>query len=166
MASQNLPGFAVMRAHGFEPPVKAALAVTGIGSMIVAFFGAHSFNMAAITAAICMGEDTHPDPKQRWKVGIIYGAIWVVLGLSATLLTGPIMAMPTAIIATIAGLALFTPLTGAMGQALGHEPTRFAAVVTIVVASSGITAFGIAAAFWGLLAGLLLVGLEHLKSKA
>jgi benzoate membrane transport protein len=83
MASQNLPGFAVLRASGYTPPVQAALGVTGIGSAVAALFGAHTFNMAAITAAICLGDDVHPDKSQRWKVGIAYAFFWAMLGCSA-----------------------------------------------------------------------------------
>lgn len=163
MASQNLPGFAVMRAHGFEPPVNAALGVSGIGSAIIALFGAHTFNMAAITAAICMGDDVHRDPAQRWKVGLAYGAIWLLLGFFGPVIIATILAMPPAIIAVVAGLALIAPLMGAVASSFEAPDTRFAAAVTFTVTASGIAAFGIGAAFWGLMAGLLAHGLERLR---
>ncbi len=81
MASQNLPGFATLRAAGYEPPVNSALGVTGGLSALSGLFGAHTTSMAAITAAICMGPDVHPDPAQRWRVGLAYGAVWAALGL-------------------------------------------------------------------------------------
>ena len=163
MASQNLPGFAVMRAHGFQPPVNAALGVSGIGSAVIALFGAHTFNMAAITAAICMGDDVHRDPAQRWKVGLAYAAVWATLGLSGPVIIGAILAMPPAIVAVVAGLALIAPLMGAVASSFEAPETRFAAATTFIVTASGIAAFGIGAAFWGLVAGLLAHGLERLK---
>jgi benzoate membrane transport protein len=125
MASQNLPGFATMRAAGYEPPVAPALTVTGLISAIAALFGAHTVNMAAITAAICMGDDVHPDRSQRWKVGLAYCAVWVVLGL-----TGPVViahphrpaprADDGACRARLAG-----PLMGALTGAFAKPDQRF-----------------------------------------
>jgi benzoate membrane transport protein len=163
MASQNLPGFAVLRASGYHPPVAAALGVTGVGSAIAALFGAHTFNMAAITAAICLGDDVHPDKSKRWQVGIAYSAVWIMLGLFGPVIIPTIAAMPGAIIATVAGLALITPLIGAAASAFEQPATRFAAAATFIVTASGIAAFGIGAAFWGLMAGLLVHGLDRLK---
>ena len=161
MASQNLPGFAVMRAAGYEPPVTRALAVTGGLSGLAAVFGAHPINMAAITAAICLGDDVHPDRAQRWKVGLAYAGVWVLLGLFSPWLIALIAAMPPALIATIAGLALLGPLTGALTAAFAAERDRFAAVATLTVTASGVAAFGIGAAFWGLTAGLAIHALER-----
>ena len=122
MASQNLPGFAVLRATGYTPPVRPALLVTGGGSALAALWGAHTFNMAAITAAICLDPSTEPDPTRRWRVGVVYGAFWVALGLMGSLILPAILAMPPEIVATVAGLALIAPLIGAAAQAF--EPTR------------------------------------------
>ncbi len=165
MASQNLPGFAVVRAHGYTPPVSAALGVTGIGSAIAGLFGSHTFNMAAITAAICLGDDVHPDKSKRWQVGLAYGAIWILLGLSGPVIIATIIAMPKAIIAVVAGLALVTPFIGAVASAFDSQDTRFAAATTFIVTASGIAAFGVAAAFWGLLAGLLVHLMDNLKRR-
>lgn len=164
MASQNLPGFAVMRAAGYEPPVARALTVTGGLSGVAALFGAHPVNMAAITAAICLSDDVHPDRGQRWKVGIAYAGIWVLLGLFGPAVLGLIAAMPGALIATIAGLALLTPLMGAASAAFSPAEGRFAAATTFVITASGVAAFGIGAAFWGLMAGLVLHGLDRLRA--
>lgn len=163
MASQNLPGFAVLRANGYAPPVSATLGVTGVGSAIAGLFGAHTFCMAAITASICLDDAAHPDKAQRWKVGLIYAAIWVCLGLFGPLIISVILAMPKAVIATVAGLALVSPLIGAAISAFEQPDTRFAAATTFVVTASGIAAFGVGAAFWGLMAGLLVVLLDKLK---
>jgi benzoate membrane transport protein len=163
MASQNLPGFAVMRAHGYAPPVAASLGVTGIGSMITALFGSHTFNMAAITAAICMGDDVHPDKSKRWRVGLAYGVMWILLGLFGPIIIPTIAAMPKAIIAVVAGLALITPLMGALASAFENTGTRFAAAATFIVTASGIASFGIGAAFWGLVTGLLVHFMDRAK---
>ena len=160
MASQNLPGFATMRAHGFEPPVNRALAVSGGISPVAALFGAHTVNMAAITAAICMGDDVHPDKTQRWKVGIIYAVVWVALGLCSPAILALLAALPPEVMGALVALALLGPLTGALAGAYSPQDTRFAATMTLVVTASGIAVFGIGAAFWGLSAGLAVWLLE------
>lgn len=163
MASQNLPGFAVMRAAGYAPPVRSALAVTGGLSGLAALFGAHTINMAAITAAICLGPDVHPDARQHWRVGVAYGAIWIGLGLVSPLVIAVLAALPAELLAAIVGLALLSPLTGALAGAFTPEPTRFAAALTLAVTASGVAAFGVGAAFWGLMAGLAMQGLERFR---
>lgn len=161
MASQNLPGFATMRAAGFEPPVRPALGVTGGISAIAALFGAHTVNMAAITAAICMGDDVHPDRNQRWKVGLAYAGIWVCLGLFSPVIIAVLGALPPALMAALVALALLGPLTGALTGAFAVAEQRFAAAFTLAVTGSGVAAFGIGAAFWGLLAGLMIFAMER-----
>jgi benzoate membrane transport protein len=161
MASQNLPGFATMRAAGFEPPVRPALAVSGGISAVAALFGAHTVNMAAITAAICMGDDVHPDRSQRWKVGLAYAAVWVLLGLTGPWIIAILSALPPALMAGLVALALLGPLTGALTGAFAKPDQRFAATISLAVTGSGVAAFGIGAAFWGLLAGLAIWGLER-----
>ncbi len=160
MASQNLPGAAVIKAAGYEPPFASAMLTTGIASMLVAPLGAHTINLAAITAAICTGPDAHPDPKQRWKTGMAYCAIYGGLALLGAALVGLFAVFPPALIKTIAGLGLLGSLTGALGAALADENQRFAAVAAFVVTASGVTIAGIGAAFWGLTAGLLVLGLD------
>lgn len=163
MASQNLPGFAVLRANGYEAPVTAALGVTGIGSAIAGLFGAHTFSMAAITAAICVGDDVHPDKSVRWRVGLIYAAIWIALGVLGPVIIPTILTLPKSIVATIAGLALIMPLIGAIASAFEIPDTRFAAAATLIVTASGIAAFGVGAAFWGLVVGLMIYLMDPLK---
>lgn len=163
MASQNLPGFATMRAHGFAPPVARALGVTGGISALAALFGAHTVNMAAITAAICMGEDVHPDRDQRWKVGLAYGGVWVLLGLFSPAILALLAALPGEVMGALVALALLAPLTGALTGSFTAPDTRFAATVTLAVSGAGVAALGIGGAFWGLLAGLAVWGLERLR---
>ncbi|WP_283178392.1 benzoate/H(+) symporter BenE family transporter [Gemmobacter sp. 24YEA27] len=164
MASQNLPGFATMRASGYEPPVSPALGVTGGLSALAGLFGAHSVTMAAITAAICMGPDVHSDPARRWKVGIVYAAIWICLGLFSPMILMLLTALPAAVMVTLVALALLGPLTGALATACAAPDQRFSATLTLAVSASGMTAFGIGAAFWGLMAGIAIFGLERLHA--
>lgn len=163
MASQNLPGFATLRAHGYEPPVGPALVATGAASGVGALFGAHTVSMAAITAALCMGPEVHPDPRERWKAGLAYAAIWVGLGLAGPAVIAVLATLPPALMAALVGLALLGPLTGAAGTAFAAAETRFAAAVTLVVTASGVAVAGVGAAFWGLMAGLAVWGVERLR---
>lgn len=162
MASQNLPGFATMRAAGYTPPVRAALGVTGAISALAALFGAHTVNMAAITAAICMGDDVHPDRSQRWKVGLAYALVWIVLGLTGPVILALLGALPPALMTALVALALLGPLMGALTGAFSQPEQRFAATITLSVAASGVAIAGVGAAFWGLLAGLVVWGMERL----
>ncbi|MGV8952553.1 MAG: benzoate/H(+) symporter BenE family transporter [Cypionkella sp.] len=166
MASQNLPGFAVMRAAGYEPPVRAALGMTGVLSALAGLFGAHPISMAAITAAICLGDDTHPDPAERWKTGIIYAGFWALLGFLGPVILPVLAALPPALMTALVALALLGPLMGALTGGFTPVSTRFAAVMTLVVTASGVTVFGIGAAFWGLAAGILIVVMERLKPRS
>ena len=165
MASQNLPGFAVLQAAGYRPPARSILAVTGIASLLTAPFGAHSSTLAAITASICTGPDVHPDPGRRWLTGPVYALCYLVLALFGASLVELFAAMPPALITTVAGVALIGPLGGALAAALAVERQRFAAVLTLVVTASGVSVLGIGAPFWGLLAGLIVLGLDGLAAR-
>ena len=163
MASQNLPGFATLRARGYTAPVRPALITTGGLSALGGLFGAHTISMAAITAALCLGDEVHPDRDQRWKVGLVYGAIWVALGLLSPVILTLIAALPQPLVTAVVGLALLGPLMGALTQSFATPDSRFAATVTLVVTGSGLIAFGIGAAFWGLLAGLAVHVMSRVK---
>ena len=165
MASQNLPGAAVIRAAGYEPPFTAALLVTGLASIVIAPFGAHTINLAAITAAICTGPDAHPDPAQRWKTGVAYFFVYAGLAALGASLVGLFAVFASALIKTIAGLGLLGSLAAALGSAVGDERQRFAGIMAFAVTASGIALFGIGAAFWGLVAGLLVVAFDGLGSQ-
>lgn len=162
MASQNLPGFAVLRASGYTPPSRPILAVSGLASVVTAFFGAHTSNLAAISAAICTGPDTHPDPTKRWMVGPFYTLCYLVIAAFSAALIGLIAALPPELIRTVAGLALMGAFAGALSSALSEPSRIFPAVLTLAVTASGLTLFGIGSAFWGLAAGLLALGLDSL----
>jgi len=162
MASQNLPGFAVLRAAGYSPPSRSILAVTGLASLMTAAAGAHTSNLAAITAAICTGPDAHPDSGKRWLGGIFYALGYGILAVFGASVVTMFASFPEALIAMIAGIALTGPLASALAASLTEERHRFAAIVTFAVTASGISAVGIGSAFWGLVAGLVIFGLESI----
>jgi benzoate membrane transport protein len=162
MASQNLAGFAVLRAAGYEAlPIRPILATTGLSSVITAFFGAHTGNLGAISAAICTGPDTHPDPAKRWMAGLVYAACYVLLALFGASVIAVIAALPPALVRTVAGLALLGAFSGAAGSAFRDEALRFPAILTFAVTASGLALAGIGSAFWGLGAGLLVLAIDR-----
>ncbi|MBC7477140.1 MAG: benzoate/H(+) symporter BenE family transporter [Pseudorhodobacter sp.] len=166
MASQNLPGFATMRAAGYEPPVRPALMTTGLLSALAGLSGAHTISMPAITAAICLGPDVDPNPRTRWKVGLAYAAVWVLLGLLSPLILPLLHALPPQIMVLLVALALLGPLMGSLTGAYLSPTSRFAATITLAVTASGTAIFGIGAAFWGLVAGLAIYMLESHTRKS
>lgn len=153
MASQNLPGIAVMKANGYEPPVATVFVSTGLASILAAPFGGHTLNFAAITAAMCAGPDAHPDPSRRWIASFTTGVAYFVLGLGATLAAALIAVAPPVLIQAATGLALLGAFGGALAGATAVPAHRDAAMVTFVTAASGLSFLGIGAAFWGLIAG-------------
>jgi benzoate membrane transport protein len=163
MASQNLPGFAVLRASGYLPPVSGILIATGLGSMISAPFGGHAVNTAAITASLATGPDSHPDSGQRWKIAYPYFVLYVAVGLAAMSFVTILGALPKELVAAIAGLALFSPLMSGMSAMVKDSADVEAALVTFLVTASGVTMFGVGAAFWGLVAGMVIWGVKKLK---
>jgi benzoate membrane transport protein len=161
MASQNLPGFAVLKAAGYSVPSRSILTVTGLASLLTAGVGAHTSNLAAITASICTGPDAHPDKDKRWLCGPFYAGGYAVLAIFGASLVALFASFPEALIATVAGIALTGPLVNALGASLKDNGDRFAAVVTFAVTASGMSVFGIGSAFWGLIAGLVVYGLDR-----
>lgn len=158
LASQNLPGLVVLRAAGYAPPAGKLIFWGGLTSMLLAPFGAHGVNLAAITAAICTGPDAHPDAERRWTVGVLYGLIYLVVALFAAPLAGLFIAMPTGALAVITGLALIAPLTGSLTGMMGMAEDREAAVLTFAATASGVALFGVGSAFWGLTVGFIALG--------
>lgn len=161
MASQNVPGMGVLAANGFRPPLRPVLLTTGTATVLGASFGAFTVNLAAITAALTAGPDADPDPGRRWIAATAAGISYVVLGLGAGLATALVASAPPLLIEAVAGLALLGALGGALTAALEAPQVREPALVTFVVSASAVTAFGLSAAFWGLLAGLALLGLQR-----
>ena len=165
MASQNLPGFAVLKASGFEPPVSSLLITTGLASALMSPFAGPQLNMAAITASLATGPDAHPDPAQRWKVAFPYLLIYAGVGIAAGVCVKTLGGLSPDLVHAIAGLALFGPLMGAM-VAMMKEPADIeAALVTLLVTAADFKLFGIGSAFWGLIAGLAIWGIKKLKER-
>ena len=163
MASQNLSGLAVLRAAGYEPSPGPLIAVTGLGSLISAPFGALTSNLAAISAAICTGPDVHPDPAERWKTGPFYALAYLVFAIFGASLVAIFAVLPQSLIVLVAGLALLAPLANALAIAFRDEAGRMAATAAFAVTASGLSLLGIGSAFWGLVAGIALLALEHIK---
>ncbi|MGW4634955.1 benzoate/H(+) symporter BenE family transporter [Nocardia sp. NPDC004415] len=156
MASQNIPGVAVMRSFDFQVQWRASMLVTGIGTLAGAAAGGHAINLAAISAALSAAPSASPDPKRRWIAAATAGATYLVLGLASAALVTLIAAAPAGTLETVAGLALLATLAAALSSALTDPADRLPALVTFLVAASGTTLFGIGGAFWALLAGLAL----------
>ncbi|WP_144881853.1 benzoate/H(+) symporter BenE family transporter [Microbacterium paraoxydans] len=161
MASQNVPGIAIMRSFGYEVPWRPAMLVTGLGTAVGAPAGGHAINLAAISAALAASPDADPDPDRRWLAGVSTGASYLVLGAFSAAFATLVVLAPTAVIPAVAGLALFGAFGAAVQQAIDDPGERLPAVVTFLVAASGIAVLGVSAAFWALVAGLLVRTVLH-----
>lgn len=165
MASQNIPGIAVLTANGYKPEFSPIFRDTGIMSILAAPFGSHAINLAAITAAICANEDAHPDPARRYWSAVVGGAMYVVYGLLAGAATAFVSASPPVLIEAVAGLALLGTLGVSLMGAVKDPDDREAAVITFVVTASGLSFYGIGGAFWGLIAGGVVLALTRWKAR-
>ncbi len=155
MASQNLPGVAAQRAAGYAVPVSPPIAVTGIASLLLAPFGGYALNLAAITAAICMGREASVDPARRYTASVMAGLFYIGLGLASGAVVGLIAAFPKELVLAVAGFALLGTIGGGLATAMKNEHSREAALITYLVTASGLTLGGVGAAFWGVVAGAL-----------
>jgi benzoate membrane transport protein len=155
MASQNLPGVAAIRTAGYGMPISPIVGLTGLVTLVLAPFGAFALNLSAITAAICMGEQAHPDPARRYTAAVACGLMYGVVGLFGAAVSGLLLAFPPELVAGIAGLALLGSIAGGLHAAMASDDHREAAVITFLVTLSGLTLAGIGSAFWGVLAGAL-----------
>ena len=163
MASQNLPGMAVIRASGYELPVSRLITMTGWASLVLAPFGAFALNFSAITAAICMGPEAHEDRIKRYTAAASCGAIYIVIGLFGALVTGLLTSFPKELVVAIAGIALLSTIGNGLASALRDERHREPALITFLVTLSGITLMDIGSAFWGVVAGSLALFVQQYK---
>jgi benzoate membrane transport protein len=154
MTSQNVPGLAVLRANGYETPASPLIGWTGAAGLILGPFGGFSFNLAAITAAICMSKDADPDPSRRYIASVWAGVFYLFTGIFGATVVGLFAAFPTELVAAIAGLALLGTIGNSLAGALADEHGREAALVTFICTASGMAFLGIGSAFWGLVFGI------------
>lgn len=161
MASQNLPGVAAIKAAGYELPLSKIITMTGLATLVLAPFGAFALNLSAITAAICMGKEAHPDPAKRYTAAVSCGAIYIVIGLLGGAFIGVLMSFPKELIAAIAGLALLSTIGSGLAVAVHDESHREAAIITFLVTLSGVVIAGVGSAFWGVVAGAVALFVQE-----
>ncbi len=163
MASQNLPGVAVIRASGYDLPVSRLLTLTGLATLVLAPFGAFALNFSAITAAMCMGPEAHQDRARRYTAAVSCGALYVGIGLFGAVITGLLTAFPAELVAAIAGLALLGTIGNGLAAALREEAHREAALITFLVTLSGVVIAGVGSAFWGVVAGSVALFVQQYR---
>jgi benzoate membrane transport protein len=161
MASQNLPGVAAIKAAGYEMPLSKIITMTGLATLVLAPLGAFALNLSAITAAICMGREAHPDPAKRYTAAVSCGAIYIVIGLLGGAFIGVLMSFPKELIAVIAGLALLGTIGNGLAVAVQDESHREAAIITFLVTLSGVVIAGVGSAFWGVVAGAVALFVQQ-----
>ena len=157
MASQNVPGIAVLRANGYQTPVSPLIGWTGLTGLLLGPFGGYQFNLAAITAAICMSPEADHDPARRYLAAVWAGVFYLITGLIGATVAGLFTALPKELVAAIAGIALLGTIGNSLSGALRDERERDAALVTFLVTASGLALINIGSAFWGLLFGLIVL---------
>ncbi|WP_313281858.1 benzoate/H(+) symporter BenE family transporter [Delftia tsuruhatensis] len=155
LTGQYMPGMLVLRNDGFKTSANPIVTLTGLGSLLMAPFGSHAFNIAAITAAICTGKEAHEEPSRRWIAGIAAGVFYILVGVFGVTLAAVFMAFPATFITTLAGLALLGTIGGSLANALADAKTREASLITFLAAAANISMLGIGGAFWGLVIGLV-----------
>ncbi|MFK7993843.1 MAG: benzoate/H(+) symporter BenE family transporter [Granulosicoccus sp.] len=164
MASQNVPGVAVLKAGGYNPKAGPLIANTGVFSLFAAFFGSHAINLAAITAAMFASPEAHPDPKRRYWSAVVAGMSYVIIGLLAGAAGLLVTLIPSVLVEAIAGLALLGAFSAAIAGALSDVRQREAAAITFLFSGSGLAFFGIGGAFWGLLVGGMMYAVSKYRA--
>ncbi|KMJ52461.1 membrane protein [Vogesella sp. EB] len=166
MASQNIPGVATLHANGYRPPISALMTGTGVVNLLLAPFGCFAVNLAAITAALCMGKDAHEDPARRYLASVAAGAFYLLLGIFGATVGALFAAFPKALVLAIAGLALFGTIAGGLATAMKDDAMREPALITFLITASGVSLAGIGSAFWGLAGGVLALLILNARRKA
>lgn len=160
MASQNIPGVAVLRTYGYaRVPVSPVVGSTGLVTLLMAPFGGFAYNLAAITAAICAGPDAHPDRERRYLAGVAAGIFYLAAGVFGGTVAALFIAFPEALVIAIARIALLGTITSSLQQAMDDSAWREPALITFLVTLSGVDLYGVGSAFWGLVAGALAMWL-------
>ena len=166
MTSQYMPGLGVITSAGYQPKVTPIVSLTSLSNLIFAPFGCFSISLAAITAAICSGEESDNNPRWRYKSSMVAGVFWLLIGAFGATVVSVFMAFPKTFVETIAGLALFNTIGSSLSSALYHEKDREAAIITLLVTASGINIYGVAAPFWGLIAGVFSLSLLNWQKES
>ncbi len=156
ITSQNVPGLAVLRANGYDTPASPLVGWTGFAGLVLGPFGGFSFNLAAITAAICMSREADPLPERRYMAAVWAGFFYLLTGIFGATVVSLFAAFPAELVAAIAGLALLGTIATSLAGALGEDHGRDAAIVTFLCTASGLVLFGVGSAFWGLMLGMLV----------
>ena len=164
MASQNMPGVAVMRGAGYNTPISPVITSIGIINLIFAPFGAFALNLAAITAAMSMGREAHEDKDKRYTAAVMAGVFYCLIGLFGAIVGGLFAAFPRELIATLAGLALMGTIGNGLATAVIEERSREAAIITFLITASGVSILGIGSAFWGLIGGVFAMAVLSRRS--
>ncbi|MCW0466212.1 benzoate/H(+) symporter BenE family transporter [Xanthomonas sacchari] len=159
MTSQNLPGVAAIRASGYAVPISPTIGWIGVANTLLAPFGAYGLNLAAITAAICMGREAQEDPQRRYMAAVFAGVFYLLIGVFGATVAALFAAFPRELVMAIAGIALFGTIGNSLASALREEREREPALIAFLVTASGLSLFGIGAALWGLLAGAATLAL-------
>ncbi|AYV35832.1 benzoate/H(+) symporter BenE family transporter [Aeromonas veronii] len=165
MTSQNMAGIAILRAHGYQPSTSSLVSWTGLTGLLLAPFGGYAFNLAAITAAICMGKEVDPDTKRRWPAAVWAGCFYLLTGCFGATVAALFSAFPAALVTCVAGLALLGTIGSSLHSALQQDEAREAALLTFIITASGISLLGIAAACWGLLIGLAIYQFQSYRQR-
>lgn len=165
MTSQNMPGIAVLRADGYNVPASPLITTTGVASLLLAPFGSHGINLAAISAAICTGPHAHEDPKKRYTAAMWCGIFYGIAGTFGATLAALFAAFPKELVLSIAALALFGSISNGLTIAMAESKEREAALITFMVTASGMTLFSIGSAFWGIVAGVLTLIILNWKAR-
>ena len=154
LTGQFVPGMAVLRNAGYQTPASPLISGSALGTLLLAPFGCHGLNLAAITAAICTGRESHEDSNKRYVAGVSGGVFYLLLGVFGATLVSVFTAFPAALIAALAGLALLSAIGAALHGAMSVPADREAALITFLVTASGMSLLGLSAAFWGLIFGI------------
>ncbi|MCE5981363.1 benzoate/H(+) symporter BenE family transporter [Pseudomonas sp. LF19] len=166
MTSQNMPGVAVLRADGYQVPASPLISVTGLASLVLAPFGSHGINLAAISAAICTGPHAHEDPNKRYTAAVWCGIFYGIAGVFGATLAALFAALPKELVLSIAALALFGSIMNGLTVAMNEAKEREAALITFMVTASSFTLFSIGSAFWGIVAGVLTLMILNWRKSA
>jgi benzoate membrane transport protein len=161
MASQNLPGIAIMKGFGYAVPVRAVIGSTGLATVVASFFGGFGMNLAAITAAINANEQAAKDPSRRWLASFVGGLVYWLFAIGAGVFAAFVLAVPSDLLLAVVGIALLPSFISAIGTSLEDKQSRLPAAITFIVGAAGISVFGIGGAFWALVAGMLVLAWQR-----